>query len=68
MNTVIVSIPEEELFISLYNDYLIRHKMPDESREDLKISVKAFSDYVLEYLKDYYNLDEEETDDTDTVN
>ena len=59
MNNVMIAVPEEELIISLYNDYLIRHKLPDESREDLKISVKAFADYVLEYLKDYYNLDEE---------
>ena len=59
MNNVMIAVPEEELIISLYNDYLIMHKLPDESREDLKISVKAFADHVLEYLKDYYNLDEE---------
>ena len=44
MNNVMIAVPEEELIISLYNDYLIRHKLPDESREDLKISVKAFAD------------------------
>ena len=60
MNNVIVSIPEEELIVSLYNDYLIGHKMSNLTQEDLKMSVKAFSDYILEYLKDRYDLDEEE--------
>lgn len=60
MNNVIIAVPEEELIISLYNDYLIGHKMSNLSPEDLKISVKAFSDYILQYLIDRYNLDEED--------
>ena len=63
MNTVIVSVPEEELIVSLYNDYLVRHGMINYTVNDTKLTVKAFSDYILEYLKDHYNLeDEEETD------
>lgn len=59
-NNVIIAVPEEELIVSLYNDYLIGHKMSNLSPEDLKISIKAFSDYILEYLKDRYNLEDEE--------
>jgi hypothetical protein len=63
MNTVIVSVPEEELIVSLYTDYLVRHGMINYTVNDTKLTVKAFSDYILEYLKDRYNLeDEEETD------
>ena len=60
MNNVIVSIPEEELIVSLYNDYLTTHNILNYNCEDRKTSVKAFSDYILEYLKDYYNLEDVE--------
>ena len=60
MNLVIVSVPEEELIVSLYNDYLIRHNMINRNINDTKLTVKAFSDYILEYLKDRYNLEDEE--------
>lgn len=59
LNNVIIAVPEEELIVSLYNDYLIGHKMTNLTQEDLKLSVKAFSDYILQYLIDRYNLDEE---------
>ena len=62
-HNVLILASEEELITSLYNDYLIGHKMSNLSREDTKISVKAFSDYILEYLKDRYNLDDEEETD-----
>ena len=62
-NNVIISVSEEELIVSLYNDYLIGHNMSNLTQDDLKISIKAFSDYILEYLKARYDLeDEEETD------
>ena len=60
MNTVIVSVPEEDLIVLLYNDYLVRHGMFNYTVYDTKLTVKSFSDYILEYLKDLYNLDEEE--------
>ena len=60
MNTVIVSVPEEELIVSLYNDYLVRHGIINYTVNDTKLTVKAFSDYILEYLKDRYNLEDEE--------
>ena len=60
MNTVIVSVPEEELIVSLYNDYLVRHGMINYTVNDTKLTVKAFSDYILEYLKDRYSLEDEE--------
>ena len=59
-NNVIVAVPEEELIVSLYNDYLITHGMTNYTVNDTKLSVKAFSDYILEYLKDRYNLEDEE--------
>ena len=59
-NNVIISVSEEELIVSLYNDYLIYHSFYNRSQEDTKMSVKAFSDYILEYLKDRYNLEDEE--------
>lgn len=64
-NKVIISVSEEELIVSLYHDYLIRHGMSSKlfSYDEMKMSVKAFSDYILEYLKDLYHLeDKEETD------
>ena len=60
MNTVIVSVPEEELIVSLYNDYLVRHGIINYTVNDTKLTVKAFSDYIMEYLKDRYNLEDEE--------
>lgn len=63
MNNVIIAVPEEELIVSLYNDYLVSHGITNYTVNDTKLSVKAFSDYIMEYLKDRYNLeDEEETD------
>lgn len=58
MNTVIVSVPEEELIVSLYNDYLVRHGMINYTVNDTKLTVKAFSDYIIEYLKDRYSLED----------
>ena len=60
-NNVIIAVPEEELIVSLYNDYLVRHGIINYTVNDTRLSVKAFSDYIMEYLKDRYNLDEEET-------
>lgn len=59
-NSVVISVSEDELIVSLYNDYLIRHNMLNLTQKYLKISVKAFSDYILEYLKDRYDLEDEE--------
>ena len=59
-NNVIIAVPEEELIVSLYNDYRIRHKMINNTVNDTKLTVKAFSDYILEYLIDRYNLEDEE--------
>lgn len=56
-NNVIIAVPEEELIVSLYNDYLVRHGITNYTVNDTKLSVKAFSDYILEYLKDRYDLD-----------
>ena len=62
-NNVIIAVPEDELIVSLYNDYLITHGITNYTVNDTKLTVKAFSDYIMEYLKDRYNLeDEEETD------
>lgn len=60
MNNVIIAVPEEDLIVSLYNDYLITHGITNYTVNDTKLTVKAFSDYILEYLKDYYNLEDEE--------
>ena len=62
-DNVLISVSEEELIVSLYTEYLVRHGMINYTVNDAKLTVKAFSDYILEYLKDHYNLeDEEETD------
>ena len=62
-NNVIISVSEEELIVSLYNKYLVDNGIINYTVNDTKLSVKAFSDYIMEYLKDRYNLeDEEETD------
>lgn len=60
-NNVLILVSENELIRSLYDDYLIRHHSINKSVDDARMSVKAFSDYIMEYLKDFYNLDEEET-------
>ena len=62
-NNVIIAVPEEELIVSLYNDYLITHGITNYTVNDTKLSVKAFSDYIMEYLKDRYNLEDEEEND-----
>ena len=60
-DNVIISVSEEEeLIVSLYNDYLITHGITNYTVNDTKLSVKAFSDYIMEYLKDRYNLEDEE--------
>ena len=58
-NSVIISVSEEELIVSLYNEYLINHNLVNEDYCATCISVKAFSDYIQQYLIDRYNLDEE---------
>ena len=60
MNNVIIAVPEEELIVSLYNDYLVSQGIVNYTVNDTKLSVKAFSDYILEYLKERYNLEDEE--------
>lgn len=62
MNNVLIMADEEELIVSLYHDYLIRHNMINDSFEETQMSVKAFSDYIQQYLIDRYNLDKEKTD------
>ena len=66
MNNVIIAVPEEELIVSLYNDYLISHSLTNYTVNDTKLTVKAFSDYIQQYLIARYNLDaniEEEMND-----
>ena len=60
MNNVIIAASEEELIVSLYNDYLVSHSLTNYTVNDTKLTVKAFSDYIMEYLKDRYNLEDEE--------
>lgn len=67
-HNVIISVSEESLIVSLYQDYMLRHDITVYTVNDTKLSVKAFSDYIQQYLIDRYNLDEEATDDTDTGN
>lgn len=62
-SNVIIAVPEEELIVSLYNDYCVTHRIANYTVNDAKLSVKAFSDYILEYLKDRYNLEDEEVND-----
>lgn len=61
-NSVIIAVSEEEIIVSLYNEYLIDHEMSNISEDELKMSIKAFSDYIQQYLIDRYNLDEESVD------
>lgn len=60
-NKVLIMADEEELIVSLYQDYLIRQGLANETVDHTRMSVKAFSDYIQQYLIDRYNLDEEET-------
>ena len=60
MNNVIIEVPKEELIVSLYDDYLVSHSLTNYNVNDTKLTVKAFSDYILEYLKDRYHLEDEE--------
>lgn len=61
-DNVLISVSEEELIVSLYQNYLITHDLSHIDFVDARITVKAFSDYIQAYLVDRYNLDEEETD------
>lgn len=61
MHTVVIAVSENELIVSMYQDYLIRHKIFSQSQDDIRMSVKSFSDHIQQYLIDRYNLDEEET-------
>ena len=56
-NNVLVFVSENELIRALYDDYLIRYRKINKSVDDARMSVKAFSDYVQQYLVDFYNLD-----------
>ena len=67
-HNVIISVSEEALIVSLYQDYMLRHGITVYTVNDTKFSVKAFSDHIQQYLIDRYHLDEEGTDDTDTGN
>lgn len=61
-NRVLLMVDEDVVIVSLYHDYMIRHNMLNDSIEETRMSVKAFSDYIQQYLIERYNLDEEETD------
>lgn len=67
-DSVIISVSEEELIVSLYNNYLLRYRLSNNSWDALKMSVTAFSDYIQRYLVDRYHLDEEVTYDSGTAN
>lgn len=58
-NRILIMADEEELIVSLYQDYMIRHDLANETVDHTRMSVKAFSDYILQYLIYRYNLDEE---------
>ena len=61
-NRVFIMADEEELIVSLYQDYMIRNGLANETVDHTRMSVKVFSDYIQQYLIDRYNLDEEVTD------
>lgn len=58
---MIISVSEDEIIVRLY-EYLITHERFSFNISDQRMSVKSFADYIQQYLIDYYNLDEEETD------
>lgn len=61
-NNVLISVPEEELIVTLYSYYCVKHGFINYTVSATNLSVKAFSDYILEYLKDRYNLEDDVED------
>lgn len=57
---IVISVSEKELIVSLYADYMIMHHMKIKSLDDARMSIKAFSDYIQQYLIDRYNEAEED--------
>lgn len=59
---MIIAGSEDEIIVRLFHEYLITHERFSFNISDQRMSVKSFADYIQQYLIDYYNLDEEETD------
>ena len=60
MKDILLAVSEEQMIKSLYAEFCISHCMQTDTTIGRRFSVKAFSDYIMEYLKDRYNLEDEE--------
>lgn len=60
MKNVILNVSLDECMTSLFMQYCAEHNLSVYDPHETGISIKAFSDFVMEYLKGLFETDEEE--------
>lgn len=60
MKDVILSVDVDEVIVSLFLQYCSVHNLTVIDPHEADISIRVFSDFMVEYLRDKFGTDEED--------
>lgn len=60
MDHVVLNVDIDEVIVSLFLQYCAEHHLSVVDPHEAGISIRVFSDFVMEYLKDHFDTDEED--------
>ena len=60
MKSVVLNVSFDECMISSFLQYCAEHHLTVVDPHEADISIRVFSDFVTEYLRDHFGTDEED--------
>lgn len=60
MKDVVLNVSVDECLKSLFLQYCVDHHLSVADPHEMGISIRVFSDFVMDYLRDRYGIDEED--------
>ena len=60
MKNVVLNVAIDEVICSLFLQYCVEHHLKIADPHEADISIRVFSDSVMEYLRDKFGTDEED--------
>lgn len=60
MESVLLNVDIDEVIVSMFLQYCAEHHLSVVDPHEADISIRVFSDFVMEYLRDKFGTDEED--------
>ena len=60
MKNVVLNVSDDECVVSLFLQYCAEHHLTVVDPHEADISIRVFSDFVMDYLRDHFGTDEED--------